>query len=198
MENDIESSYQVAVQMLNTETHMVWSRYNVFVVANSIIIAAMGLKLPVNEFQTNSLPYYLVLCLVISGMFICLFWGILSVHGFYVCSRYNTIVREIEKNRKLPVLNCEVMPTSGKLAPLFALLTISLFLIIYCFMWAIPSWTSFANLIKGMAIFLPVGLSLLIIFSIICSIVYFICKKKHFDYEVKGRFILKPIVDRNR
>ena len=146
MENDIEGSYQIAVQMLNTETNMVWNRYNVFLVANSIIISSIGIVEGfIDKSQPNILPslIHLFPYLVISGMIICFFGGLLFLYGFYVCSGYNTIVNTIETSRNLPILSWKGRPKSGKIFPVIALSNIILFLFIYSLLWIIPNWCSF-------------------------------------------------------
>ena len=188
MGNDIEYSYQIAVQMLNTENNMVWNRYNVFLVANSIIISTIGIIAAFGD-NTNSLPWtiYLFPVLAISVMIICLFWGILSLYGFYVCSGYTSIVRAIEKDRKWKIVAYKGRPTSGRKPPIIALLTIFLFLLIYCFIWTIPNSESLANIAKKLTALTPVVIPVLFMLILICWAIYLNCEKKRFNDAFKKK-----------
>ena len=191
MEHVTEDSYEIAIQMLNQETNMVWNRYNVFLVANSIIIAATGMLVTTgNKGETSFLKgiVYVYPWLVISGIILCLCWGILTLYGFLVCSGYSTIACELEKNREIRILNCKGRPTSGKSSPIVAIFTIFVFLSMYSLLWAVPNWEYLIPVLRSISFLLPPALALVVLLGIIGLSFYLTIKKSRFQNDMKGYF----------
>lgn len=83
-----ENDVKVALEMLQHEGNLVWSRFSVFLVGNSIVIAALVLLISNSHFQLLS-KY-----LTSAGIALCICWLILTVHGFFRCKHYRGEVGE--------------------------------------------------------------------------------------------------------
>ncbi len=95
--NDVERTradiaYQVAIQMLIYEGNLVWNRFNVFVVANSIIIFTIGV-LATSEVRFK----HFTLLLIPVGIFFCLLWSILTNRGFLQFTHHHWSAIDLEE-----------------------------------------------------------------------------------------------------
>ena len=69
------------------ESNLTWSRYNMMLLANSIILGAIALLL------TGS-HMFLPFAMVLGGIFTCLLWHRLTTIGFSMCNyRYNKAIK---------------------------------------------------------------------------------------------------------
>ena len=84
--------YQVAINMWSFEGEVNWSRSNVMLVANSIIIAVLSLAL-INQ---RPLPV-LILYLSILGLVLCTTWFLLTKRGFNYLTYWVMSARELEE-----------------------------------------------------------------------------------------------------
>jgi hypothetical protein len=139
-----ENDAKVALEMLQHEGNLVWSRFSVFLVANSIIMAALVLLLDQNGTLEKLQPFFTG-----AGLGLCVLWLILTAHGFFRCRDYR------EKAKR-----CSALPPQGKgmLPPVVAFLTIGLFLLIYSAVWYIhlTTWGTLVLYLLGLILFLVV------------------------------------------
>jgi hypothetical protein len=84
--------YQVAIEMWAHSGEEVWARFNVMLVANSIIIAVVGVALT----SQRALPALTVLLPVV-GIILCLLWLILMKRGFDYQIYYILSASELEE-----------------------------------------------------------------------------------------------------
>jgi hypothetical protein len=86
--------YQAALDLWNTQAQLASSRFNVMVVANSIILATIGLAIA----YSRSFPLLFTQALSIVGIVLCLVW----LHAHWRASQYNNYLalsaRELESN----------------------------------------------------------------------------------------------------
>ncbi|MFU8766844.1 MAG: hypothetical protein ACNA7I_04150 [Candidatus Methanoperedens sp.] len=76
-EENARVGYQVAVDLLIAEEEGIWSRFNVMLVANSIIIAIIGLA-PTNQPTPPIFDSYLPFV----GLVLCIWWFVLINRGY--------------------------------------------------------------------------------------------------------------------
>ncbi|MEZ5943629.1 MAG: hypothetical protein R3C18_19720 [Planctomycetaceae bacterium] len=81
--------------LLSHESNLVWTRYNVFLVANSMSIAAAGVLVD------QPIPCFVQITLCICGLFTCALWYLLTVRGFANCGSYYSLSFEMEAQRFL-------------------------------------------------------------------------------------------------
>lgn len=91
-EENARVGYQVAVDLLIAEGEGIWSRFNVMMVANSIIIAIIGLA-PTNQptpaIFDNYLPFV--------GLVLCIWWFVLINRGYSYRDYFIQTARELEE-----------------------------------------------------------------------------------------------------
>jgi len=87
-----EVGYQVAASLWTYEGTQNWARFNVMLVANSIVIAIIGLVLT-SEHPKQSVSF--VMSLV--GLFLCLAWFLITKRGFDYQGYYVKSTRELEE-----------------------------------------------------------------------------------------------------
>ena len=87
-----ELAYQTATQLLIHEGSLVWNRFSVFLVANSVVIAAMGVLL-----RADAGAVLFSACFLALGLCSCVFWYLLTVRGFHRCGHYHEILVGLEK-----------------------------------------------------------------------------------------------------
>src|SRR2546421_1733593 len=86
------TGYQVAINLWSCECQANWSRSNVMLVANSILIAVLSLAL-INQ---RPLPL-LVLYLSLLGLVLCATWFLLTKRGFNYLTYWVMSARELEE-----------------------------------------------------------------------------------------------------
>jgi hypothetical protein len=90
-----ELGYQTVLNLYIYEGNLTWNRYNVMLVANSIMIAGIFLLLSnISSFKLLSI------FLSIAGFILCVFWYKLTSQGFWNCKHYYWSAIDIE-NRYL-------------------------------------------------------------------------------------------------
>ncbi len=90
---DARVGYQAAVQLWTYEGEQNWARFNVMLVANSIIIAVLGLVITGAQ---PSLSASVVLSIV--GLILCLTWFLITKRGFDYQKYYVLSARELEEH----------------------------------------------------------------------------------------------------
>ncbi|MFA7296718.1 MAG: hypothetical protein WC211_05965 [Dehalococcoidia bacterium] len=90
-------TYQVAISMATAEGEAIWSRANAYLLANSILVAAIVLT---PERQTTSL--FLVPGMATAGIVLSVIWGLSTERGFRQQRRFVALAREIEERASLP------------------------------------------------------------------------------------------------
>ncbi len=93
IEKHAHIAYRVAVDQLINEGNLFWSRFNVLIVANSVIVAAIGFT-----FKANQPLILLAVTLPIMGLVLCFLWFLMTKSGFNVCYNYSLQCREFEEN----------------------------------------------------------------------------------------------------
>lgn len=86
------AAYQVAIEMWGQLGQEVWAKYNVMLVANSIVIAVVGLAFT----STRPLPS-LIAYLPIVGIILCLLWFIMTKRSYDYQVYYLLSARELEE-----------------------------------------------------------------------------------------------------
>ena len=89
-EDDIRTAYQGAIDMATHEGDAVWVRFNVVLVANSIILLALTTG------QNSIVPYFDKL-LSIGGIILCVMWLMLMKRGFTYEVYYVVAARVLEQ-----------------------------------------------------------------------------------------------------
>lgn len=84
--------YRAAVNLITYEGEGVWARFNVMLVANSIIMAVIGSALT----SERVLPV-LTVCLPIAGVLLCAWWFVLLKRGFDYRRYWILSARELEE-----------------------------------------------------------------------------------------------------
>ena len=89
---DARIGYQAAVDLWTYEGEQNWARFNVMLVANSIIIAVLGLSVT----GPNGSPSISIV-LSIVGLILCISWFIITKRGFDYQTYYVLSARELEE-----------------------------------------------------------------------------------------------------
>jgi hypothetical protein len=90
--DDARIGYQTAIDLWTNESEQSWARFNAMLVANSAILAVIGLA------ETNSPPIHLFsIGLSFAGLFLCGIWLIIIKRGFDYQNYYVMSAREIEE-----------------------------------------------------------------------------------------------------
>lgn len=95
--SDPHKMYGVAIDLLMHESALLWGKFNVFLVANSIIVGGAGILLsskPVAAILRFSIP--------VAGFILCLLWYFITRRGFWMCAYYFSVAQRIE-NTYLPL-----------------------------------------------------------------------------------------------
>ena len=93
--NDVENArigYQTAIELWAHSGDEVWARFNVMLVANSIIIAIIGFLLTADQ-----IPIAIAIILPIVGIILCILWVIMMKRGFDYQLYYLLAARELEE-----------------------------------------------------------------------------------------------------
>lgn len=92
---DARVGYQVAVNMWNYEGQILWSKFNAFLIANSILLGGTGLALSEGTTLGACGSFVKVMC--IAGILLCVIWFLLMERS-WGCYRYWIFsAREIEE-----------------------------------------------------------------------------------------------------
>lgn len=89
-EDDVRAAYQGAIDMATHEGDSVWARFNVVLVANSIILLALTTS-------TSDLPRHFEVALSIGGLILCAAWLIVTKRGFTYETYYVISARGLEQ-----------------------------------------------------------------------------------------------------
>ena len=81
--NYTDIGYQTILNLYIYEGNLTWNRYNVMLVANSILIASIGIL-----FSNLSDHSVMILVLIVAGITLCCFWYSLTQQGFKTCKHY--------------------------------------------------------------------------------------------------------------
>ena len=93
--------YQAAINLWIYENESIWSKFNAFLVANSIIfLAAIGIMI---QNSTSCLLWVFLVTISIMGMFFCVLWFLMAKRSFDYVKYWTSSAREIEKNFLSPV-----------------------------------------------------------------------------------------------
>ena len=92
-ESQLQEAQSRVDALLAHESNLVWNRYNVFLVANTMFIAAAGVFVsqPGLDFVQN------LLC--ICGILTCVIWFLLTLRGFVDCGNYYSLSYSLEAQR---------------------------------------------------------------------------------------------------
>jgi len=89
---DARIGYQAAIQLWTYEGGQNWARFNVMLVANSIIIAVLGLAI------TSANPSTAIsVVLSVVGVILCIAWFLITKRGFDYQKYYVLSARELEE-----------------------------------------------------------------------------------------------------
>lgn len=104
--------YQAAVNIWVAQTQLIWSRFNVMIIANSIILAAIGLAMWGNH--PLSVPFTRALCL--AGLVVSLAWLVAYRRASQLSSYFLSSARELEGQLTEPVVTISrgIMFSEGK------------------------------------------------------------------------------------
>lgn len=88
------AKYQAAVGKNNSESEVLWSRYNTMLLFNSVLLTAIGLTSNSSDYNISEklkmfLPY--------AGLISCYFWFITTLRGFQWIEHWIISARKIEK-----------------------------------------------------------------------------------------------------
>ena len=92
--------YQAALNLWNAQTQLAWSRFNVMIVANSIILGTIGLAIVYNR----SFPPFFTQVLTLVGIVLCLVWLHAHWRAFQYIDYLVSSVRELESYLTDPVV----------------------------------------------------------------------------------------------
>jgi hypothetical protein len=96
--NKIATAYQAAIEMANHEGDNVWSRFNVTIVANSVILFALTSDVLIDTSEGSKI-------FAILGILLCLAWLPLMKRSFAYETYYILKARMIEEHLELGTLN---------------------------------------------------------------------------------------------
>jgi hypothetical protein len=110
-QDDIRIAYQGAIEMASHEGEAVWARFNVILVANSIVLLALTTS-------TNTLPPNSGIVLPVGGIVLCVMWLFLMKRGFTYEKYYVVTARLLEQrlaNGSIRTLSSGMFLSEGKL-----------------------------------------------------------------------------------
>ncbi|MEK6657139.1 MAG: hypothetical protein AABY58_06820, partial [Nitrospirota bacterium] len=87
-----EVGYQMAIALWTYEGGLVWSKYNAMLVANSIVLALIGLTL-----DKQNLTRAFTVGMPIVGLLLCIAWFLLTKRGFDNYGYWILSARELEE-----------------------------------------------------------------------------------------------------
>jgi len=97
---DVRVAYKTAVDLWITSTNQTWARFNVLLLANSILVA-IGQFVVANKLAVSELWF---LVFPISGFFLCCLWGAVLSRGLQYETCYRKAVQEIEQTHLSPTM----------------------------------------------------------------------------------------------
>lgn len=109
-DENIRTGYQSAVDLWGILVNSQWSRFNAMVVANSIIITAVGFFLTADNILypiNNNLAFFFVIFLSLLGLIMTIFWQSLMHRDAINMRYYAASARRLESN--LPPVNTVFM-----------------------------------------------------------------------------------------
>ncbi len=92
------TGYQAAVSLWTYEGAAIWARYNAMLVANSIVMAVIGLALTSDDSEPE-----LAVVMSFAGMILCGAWAALNWRGFDYHQRWIDNARKLESHLRFPV-----------------------------------------------------------------------------------------------
>ncbi len=92
---DARICYQVAVNLISYVGDQQWARSNVMLLANSVILAAISLRVTDQPFSPSSNISLIVLSII--GLILCVTWAVSIQRGFEFQTYYFTAARELEE-----------------------------------------------------------------------------------------------------
>ncbi|MBI3241633.1 MAG: hypothetical protein HYZ49_05000 [Chloroflexi bacterium] len=110
-QDDIRTAYQSAIDMASHEGDGVWARFNVILVANSILLLALTTA-------TRQLPENWDAILSLAGIVLCIMWLLLMKRGFTYETYYVITARVLEQklaNGSVRTLSNGKLLAEGKL-----------------------------------------------------------------------------------
>lgn len=84
--------YQATIDLWSYEGQLIWSKYNALLVANSIVLAVIGLS-----FNSPNLSSLILVGMPISGVLLCITWFLLTKRGFDNYKYWIFSARELEE-----------------------------------------------------------------------------------------------------
>lgn len=90
--------YEKAVDLWIGMLNQFWSRFNVFVAINSIILAAWGISTEGMAFTLGNLTIHIGMILLVFGLFTCLVWLVLENRTYQWVRYYINNAYEFEEN----------------------------------------------------------------------------------------------------
>jgi hypothetical protein len=97
---DARIGYSAGIAMIAQESATIWSKYNAMLVANSVVLAVMGLVL------TSARPAPLLeVILPMAGLVLCAFWLLLTRRGFDYFKYWVLSTRELEEAFLAPTVH---------------------------------------------------------------------------------------------
>lgn len=82
--------YQMAIGLVNLVSQEIYSRFNAMLMANSIIIAIIGVSF------ISEHPFPLIKILSLMGLVLCVLWILFVNHGFHYQKLYREKAKELE------------------------------------------------------------------------------------------------------
>lgn len=96
MDDNVRAEYQASVSLWGTLVNTSWSRFNAMVVANSVIITAMGVFL--TDGDTEAQPYIFIMFLSIIGLLLTVFWESMMLRDEEFQHFYSVSARHLERS----------------------------------------------------------------------------------------------------
>lgn len=90
----LETGYQSAISLLQYEGNLVWSRFNVLLAVQTLLLGGIGLLISENGDINFNSPILLPLSLI--GLVICLVWFQVTIRGFSTLKLWTMSARELE------------------------------------------------------------------------------------------------------
>lgn len=87
------AKYTVAINKNNSESEVLWNRYNAMLVFNTILITAIGMS-----YQNDvNLPLLIRIFLPLAGLIVCYLWYLVTSRGFTWINFWISTARKIEE-----------------------------------------------------------------------------------------------------
>ncbi len=101
----VRIGYQVAVNLFMYESNQVWSRFNIMVLANSILFGGIILILTSESLSLpeRGLLRFLVWALSVGGLLLCGLWLWITIRGTANFDRYMCTAKGFEARLKIPI-----------------------------------------------------------------------------------------------